>query len=190
MKQSDVPANLQHLPFNRGYPVPYFVHWKDDKPLFHFANPQKWKACLKYKKCWVCGRELKGALFMLTGPKGLANRVGTDTFMHEDCARQSLQLCPHMLHEKADRREDHELGGQPVNAHHDLTKPSEIILVKVGKWQVIFTGKTNLINYQPVAIQQFHYVNGLLTARDPALFSVTTTGWKVNGFGIVNLSKL
>ena len=72
MKQADAPSIWQHLPFHRGYPVPYFVHW-DNKPDgsqvpdFHLAEGQKWITCLKYKKCWVCGKPLDKVSFMVTG---------------------------------------------------------------------------------------------------------------------------
>lgn len=57
MKQTNVPSIWQHLPFHRGYPVPYIVHWANEPddgqiPDFHLAVPKKWITCLKYKKCW------------------------------------------------------------------------------------------------------------------------------------------
>lgn len=194
MKHTDVPAIWQHLPFHRGYPVPYFVAWQDlpeigKSPLFHLADGRKWVTCLKYKKCWVCCKELKGSNFMLTGPKGLKNKVGTDTFMHEACARESLRLCPHMLYQKTARR-DPDSDKITFSPHHDLNKPPEIALVKTGAFQIVHTGLTYVINYQPLAVQWFHYVDSLLVARTDKLEPVDSSGWKRNGFAVTPVTKL
>lgn len=194
MKQSDVPLIWQHLPFHRGYPVPYFVHWDklpdgSKSPNFHLADGRKWVACLKYKKCWVCGKELRAPNFMLTGPKGLQNKVGTDTFMHEACARESIRLCPHMLYQKTARR-DPDTDKITFSPHHDLNKPHEIVLVKTGEFQVIYTGLTYVINYQPLAVQWYHYVEGVLVARTDSLSLVDSSAWKRKEFTATSINKL
>lgn len=194
MKPIDIPLIWQHLPFLRGYPVPYFVHW-DQKPDgskvpdFHLADSQKWINCLRYKKCWVCGKPLDKTSFMITGLKGLKNRVGTDAFMHETCARESIRLCPHLFYQKTARR-DPDTDLLMLSPHHDMEKPLEVVLVKTGLWQVIFTGQTYVINYQPLAVQWFHYVDGLLTAKHEGWLRVDSKGWKVTGFGVVSINKL
>ncbi|MVM33633.1 hypothetical protein GO755_26580 [Spirosoma sp. HMF4905] len=194
MKQADVPPIWQHLPFHRGYPVPYFVQWLPDAsgesmPNFHRADGRKWVTCLKFKKCWVCSKSLDKASFMVTGPKGLTNRVGTDCFMHEACARESIRLCPHMLYQKTARR-DVDSDSLILSPHHDLTKPLEIALVKTGAWQIVHTGLTYVINYQPLAVQWFHYIDGLLVAKTETLAPVDSNGWKRAGFKVVPINKL
>ena len=126
---------------------------------------------------------------MVTGPKGLKNRDGTDSFMHEACARESIRLCPHLFYQKTARR-DPDTDLLILSPHHDMEKPPEIALVKTGSFQVVHTGHTYVINYQPLTVQWFHYVDGLLTARHEGLISVDSKGWKVNGFRTVPVNKL
>lgn len=194
MNRSDVPAIWQHLPFHRGYPVPYFVYWSEQPtgekvPNFHLADPKKWVVCLKYKKCWVCGRKLSKAAFMITGPKGLTNRVGTDTFMHEGCARETLRWCPHLFYQKTVRRDPYS-DDLVINPHHDLEKPNQIALVKTGAFQVLNSGRTYVINYQPLAVQWFEYVEEHLRAKTPALASYSSVSWKRNLGVSISLSTL
>lgn len=109
--------------------------------------------------------------------------------MHEAYARESLRLCPHMLYQKTARR-DPDSDKITFSPHHDLNKPPEIALVKTGAFQIVHTGLTYVINYQPLAVQWFHYVDSLLVARTDKLEPVDSSGWKRKGFAVTPVTKL
>jgi hypothetical protein len=166
MKHSfTIPTIMQHLPFDeRGYPIPYFVAIVNGKPDFRYQDPKKREAMIKHNKCFICGRTLYAKSFwFITGPLGLANRVGSDAPSHEDCARFSLAACPHLLYPKAERRSDVENLDVEVTAGSIREHPMEIFLVKADKVDVATQDKQLYFRWRPVQVEHYAYVNEKLT---------------------------
>lgn len=90
---------------HRGYPVPFFVAYVDDKPDFRVVDPAKWTMCVKRRLCWVCGGPLGVYLAFLIGPMCAINRVSSEPPSHRECAEWSARACPFLSHPKAKRRE-------------------------------------------------------------------------------------
>src|SRR5690348_95410 len=100
-----IPERCKKLKVDhRGYPIPYFVSYVDGKPDFRLLDSEKQEICVKYHKCAICGEKLtEGAYFFIGGIMTATNEVSTDPPMHRECAEWSLQICPHLYYEKADR---------------------------------------------------------------------------------------
>lgn len=130
----DIPKRMAHLKTDkRGYPIPYFTPIINGEPDFRYQDQKKQQACVSYKLCSICGEKLtKGVYWFISGPHGLANGIHSDAPMHEDCARFSINVCPHLAFFKAERRT--EAGDDPNQLR---TKPTELYLVKADKCEFI-----------------------------------------------------
>jgi hypothetical protein len=159
-----IPEHLKHLPVYRGFPVPYFVPrgHKEGEFLFKFADKQRILNCVRYHKCCICFKPLfRKRYYFVSGPKGLANHVDSHPPMHEECARYSLEVCPHLFFEKAERTTDDSDGGADFQIRE---KPKEFFLVKADKYDLFLPdGKTPVISYRPVEFTKFIYKDGKLT---------------------------
>lgn len=101
---------------DRGYPVPFFVQWFNDKneptkpgegrPEFRMADPSKVVRCVKEKLCWVCGQPLGAYLCFPIGPMCAVNRTTAEPPSHLDCAEWSVMGCPFLSRPNMVRRED------------------------------------------------------------------------------------
>jgi hypothetical protein len=160
VKIDHIPKRMAHLPLDeRGYPIPFFTPHINGKPDFRLSDPKKKEICRKYKKCWICGKPLlAGSFWYITGPIGLANRTVSDEAMHEECARFSLKVCPHMLFEKADRRSDN-IPGLVRSPTLALDKPKVLFLIQADKFKFLDSVHTK---FWPVKAESLHYVDNKL----------------------------
>lgn len=146
----------------RGYPIPYFVPIVNGKPDFRYQDKKKRDACLNHKKCSVCGNPLLAASFwFISGPMGLANRTVSDAPMHEECARFSLQACPHLYFEKAERRSEDQGGPQ---AELIRKKPETVVLMKADKYELMADGVH--IRFRLVLFEVYRYEENKLVMVD------------------------
>lgn len=154
-----IPILMSDLPVDsRGYPIPYFVPIVNGKPDFRYQDHKKRDVCLKHKKCSVCGNALfHKSFWFISGPLGLANKVASDAPMHEDCARYSLNVCPHLIFYKAERRS--EGNGVPGQIRE---KPENIFLVKADQVNVIIRQGHKYIKFRPILSEQYKYEDNKL----------------------------
>lgn len=116
--RADLPPltpRIAKLPVDeRGYPIPFFVAYVDDKPEFRAGDGAKFARCVKEKLCWVCGEPLEPRTrFAFTiGPMCAINLNTSEPPEHEDCAEWSVKGCPFLSKPKMVRRE----GGLPEDA--------------------------------------------------------------------------
>jgi hypothetical protein len=178
-----IPESLNHLPVQGGYPVPYFVAWPEvngkKRADFRLFDGKKQRSCLKYHLCFICGKKLPyESGFLVGGQSGLDNRVSSDTFMHEACARFALEACPHLAIQSLDRRESNlpENISKPDGAVPD--KPDIICLIHADKHQLIQTQHGILINFRPKRVQRFHYQQGRLVPLDLQLLPYLAVHWR------------
>lgn len=165
-----IPSFLEHLKVYRGFPVPWFVAYVDGKPDFRMIDPKKMQYALEQDKCFVCGKKhIKGLYFFITGPMGLANGVHSDCPLHLDCAKYSLQICPHLFFERTQRNETGDLY-KYVSATTGQAgikeKPSELYLIKANKYKTIPGPEGGrLIKFNVVDFEEFWYENGILIKK-------------------------
>lgn len=115
-----LPKNMQDLPIcpKRNVPVPWFVRWFHGEPEFRVMDTDKFRAAIRRKLCWICGKELNafGTCFVV-GPMCAVNRISSEPPSHAACARYAARVCPFLSRPHAVRRpltEDPETGGEPV----------------------------------------------------------------------------
>lgn len=89
----------------RGYPVPYFVAWIDGAPDFRVIDPDKYRACVRHRLCWICGEPLGRYLAFVIGPMSAVNRTSAEPPSHRDCAVFSATACPFLTRPKMARNE-------------------------------------------------------------------------------------
>ena len=101
------PERIKRLPVDdRGYPVPWFVAWKDGQPEFRAADRDKYVRAIKEKRCWVCGDPLGVNVAFIAGPMCGINRTSSEPPSHYDCAKWSAINCPFLNNPQMVRRED------------------------------------------------------------------------------------
>jgi len=155
-----IPPLLQDRPLDpRGYVIPYFVPIVDGKPEFRYQDAEKRQACLTHKLCSICGKKLLAKQFwFITGPIGLMNKVASDAPMHEECARYSLNVCPHIFLQKSERRSD----AATADTNMIRQKPEIILLVKADKIGIIQAQGRSYISFRPVFREQYSYKDNKL----------------------------
>lgn len=108
-----LPRTMRSLPVNeRGYPVPWFVAWKDGKPEFRAMDYKKLVAAVNDRLCWVCGGKLGVNLSFVIGPMCGINRNTAEPPCHHDCAIWSAINCPFLSNPTMSRREDDQINNQ------------------------------------------------------------------------------
>ncbi len=171
MFKSTIPKRLQHLKTDeRGYPIPFFIAYIDGKADFRLADERKQLLCIKEDLCWICGKKLlKHVYFFITGPLGLKNKTVTDCGMHRECAEFSLQACPHMFYENAERREKGAVYEDALTKTKSYLqpKPEELYLIFSDKQESFPVNTTpehivHMIKFRPQRIEKFVYQNGIL----------------------------
>ncbi len=99
-----MPARIARLPRDhRGYPVPYFVEWRDGVPLFPILSPVKWARCVGKRLCWVCGEQLGRNLVFAIGPMCTINQISSEPPAHRECIVYALQVCPFLINPRMGR---------------------------------------------------------------------------------------
>ena len=100
-----VPQVVLKLPRDeRGYPVPWFVHWQDGKPDFRVIGAGKVQSALANRLCWICGQRLGESVSFVIGPMCAVNRVSAEPPSHQMCAEFAARACPFLTQPKAVRR--------------------------------------------------------------------------------------
>lgn len=161
MKAIDIPPFLSHLRVDdRGYPVPFFVPWKDGIPQFLYMDQKKQELSMERNLCHICGKKLnKDYAYVITGPVGLMNRVVSDPPMHRECAEFSLAVCPHMLYHRAERKTD-----EAPASIHVKEKPTHLFLIRCSKWKAKFepTAGYKLIHFTVAGTEKYIYIDNKL----------------------------
>lgn len=104
----EAPARIARLPVDpdRGYPVPWFVHWDENgKPDFRVIKQGRIRDAIKYKRCWICGDPLGTFVAYVAGPMCAINRVSSEPPSHRECAVYAAQACPFLVRPHMHRRE-------------------------------------------------------------------------------------
>lgn len=101
-----LPDRMKGLSVSRGYPVPWFVAWRDGEPEFRCMDPEKLVLAIRCKRCWVCGGVLGKFMTFVVGPMCGINRTSAEPPCHRECAQWSARNCPFLSKPQMDRREN------------------------------------------------------------------------------------
>lgn len=107
LEQVPMPAGVAKLPRDpRGYPVPWFVAWVDDKPDFRVMREEAIHEAIEGKRCWVCGeRRLPDTGAYVAGPMCGVNRISSEPPSHLSCALYAVKVCPFLANAEMARNE-------------------------------------------------------------------------------------
>jgi hypothetical protein len=102
-----MPRRMRALPVDkRGFPVPWFVHWKEDgEPDFRVVRRSGRVTAIKHNLCWVCGQPKGRYHAFVIGPMCAINRVTSEPPSHLDCAEFAAKACPFLTKPKMRRNE-------------------------------------------------------------------------------------
>jgi hypothetical protein len=97
-----MPPRIARLPRERrGFPAPYIAdEHEDGSPNLGAADSVASAHCHRESLCSICGERLAQAERMfITGPSCVfgSDYGCNDPPMHEECARYSLRVCPHLV---------------------------------------------------------------------------------------------
>jgi hypothetical protein len=109
---TDLPPQIRKLPRDaRGYPVPWFVAWKDGEPVFPAMDSFKLARAINDGLCWVCGQHLGRLSAFVVGPMCIVNRTSAEPPSHLICARWSARNCPFLTKPRMGRVPVEKYGG-------------------------------------------------------------------------------
>jgi hypothetical protein len=89
----------------RGFPVPWFVHWENDKPDFRVISPGKLGMAYRNGRCWICGGQMGMHRIYVIGPMCVVNRTTSEPASHRDCAEFAAKACPFLTKPRMRRNE-------------------------------------------------------------------------------------
>jgi hypothetical protein len=142
-----IPAAIERLPRDRGYPVPWFVAWMDDEghpvprghgtPDFRVIHPDAIQEAVTQEICWICGEPFRSRILsyaFVIGPMCAVNRVSAEPPSHVACADWSARACPFLTRPHMDRRES--------NVPLDAKEPAGIMLRRNPGVALVWLTKT------------------------------------------------
>jgi|HubBroStandDraft_5_1064220.scaffolds.fasta_scaffold20352_1 hypothetical protein len=112
----------------RGFPVPWFVHWQDDKPDFRVISPGKLGMAYRNGRCWICGGQMGAHRIYVIGPMCVINRVTSEPASHRDCAEFAARACPFLTKPRMRRNEKDLPEGRSIAGVHLDRNPGCVAL--------------------------------------------------------------
>jgi hypothetical protein len=111
-----LPRYMTRLPLDaRGYPVPWFVQWFDEKgvgtepgvgkPDFRIVDARRFRPAVRQDLCWLCGNRMGVYRAYVIGPMCAVNRISGEPPSHRECAEFAAIACPFLSKPKAARRD-------------------------------------------------------------------------------------
>ena len=123
---------LRKLKVFAGLPVPATAKWENGKPDFRTTDHFELLRCVKFKLCAVCGNKLGLTCYWVGGPLCQQNHYFTDPGMHEECARESMRLCPFLNGKRQEYR-----GDLPAMSAMDASQRPERMFLMRGLTEVL-----------------------------------------------------
>lgn len=131
-------GRIRALPRNKaGYPIPFFVETVDGQPDFRVMSLASWWACVRDRRCWICGqRRAQGQDAFVIGPMCAVNRVTSEPPAHLECAEFAAVACPFLANPNMVRRTT----GLPGEVHAAGTmirrNPGVTLIWVTPKWEL------------------------------------------------------
>jgi hypothetical protein len=172
-----LPNRMKNLAIDeRGYPVPWFVAWRDGKPEFRAMDGEKWLQAIRFRKCWTCGERLGRRMTFVAGPMCGINRTSSEPPSHLECARWSARNCPFLNNPDAVRRYDEEVTPQEkiVGGFSISRNPGVTMLWTTSTYDVFPDGLGGRLCHmgEPQSVEWFH--RGRPATREEIMRSVNT----------------
>jgi hypothetical protein len=102
----DIPQRMKRLQISdEGYPVPWFVSWRNGKPDFRAVDTVKLVIAARLKKCFLCGENLGIHMTFVIGPMCAVNRTSAEPPAHHSCALYAVKACPFLTQPRMRRNE-------------------------------------------------------------------------------------
>ncbi len=143
-----MPAAMQHLPLSElGYLKPWFVKGGDLREI----DDKKYISAMKDRHCWVCGGINQQAFTFVTDIRYAYNSVSLEPPCHDECARYSAMVCPHLLLPKSKRREadlPDRISNENINPMINLENPGKIVLTYVTSFDFVWVEKSNMAKWR------------------------------------------
>ena len=141
----EVPERMKHLPIDRGYPVPWFVHWSEGKPEFRIMDAPKMIQAIRESLCWVCGQAFTNRRkFFVLGPMCSINRISAEPPCHEECALFSVTGCPFLTKPHMVRRENDLPEEVVVQEGHNPSNPEAMAIWHTRSFQIYQSDSTRV----------------------------------------------
>jgi len=145
----------------RGYPIPWFVAYKDGKPEFRAMDVVKLLEAIKKKLCWVCGQPLGVDLCFVVGPMCGINRNTAEPPSHLECGRWSAINCPFLSNPLTVRREDEVMNNENFRENAPgiaLARNPEVTLLWITRSFEIYrhNGKPLFTMGTPTNVEWYH----------------------------------
>jgi hypothetical protein len=167
----ELPECLAHLPKHGHLPVPYFTGEVDGKWDFRTHNPQRHDLAMRFQLCGICGRHIAQPPYaFIFGPQSIDLLGSFMPPMHEQCALESMRLCPFLALHARDRSER---GGNvaPMFERNELpAKPERFAMVLCSRYRTE-RGPSGLLYAfasKPVSTRWWAYEQGVLTPEAAA----------------------
>jgi hypothetical protein len=102
----ELPDRMRRLSISdEGYPVPWFVAYRDGKPDFRCMDGEKMGIAVRHKRCWMCGEPLGKHLTFAIGPMCAVNRSISEPPSHLACLEYGVKACPFLTQPRMRRNE-------------------------------------------------------------------------------------
>lgn len=121
----------------RGYPVPWFVEWKDGVPDFRLVHAQKPITAHVKHLCWVCGEPLGRTFAFVLGPMCAVNRITSEPPCHVDCADWSARACPFLTQPRMKRNAKDLPDEKFVPGHAIMRNPGAVAVWLTRAYKVV-----------------------------------------------------
>jgi hypothetical protein len=121
IKDIPLPVRMTRRPVSsRGFPVPWFVSFRNDDWDFVNLDPRKIVDAYHQQICWLCGDKLGQFKSFCIGPMCSINRVTSEPAQHKECSEYAVRACP-FLARPGMRRNDKaiEMPGNIAGIHLD-----------------------------------------------------------------------
>jgi hypothetical protein len=146
-----IPQRILRLPIHRGYPVPWFVTWVNEKdepqprgqgtPEFRVITRHVIAEAHGRSLCWICGGPLGRYRTFVIGPMCAVNRTSAEPPGHRECGDWSARACPFLSRPHARRRE----AGLPEEA----VSPGGIMLRRNPGVSLVWTTERYRLRHDP-----------------------------------------
>jgi hypothetical protein len=137
-----LPDNMKHLPVSKkGFPVPFFASIVDGEWDFRVTTAEKFVACVKEKRCWICGQALGSKYAFVAGPMCVVTKTSAEPPCHLTCATYSAIACPFLAQPRMKRNEsDLPEGHRPPAGVAIMRNPGVTAVLVTRKYKLFDDG--------------------------------------------------
>lgn len=156
-----LPKRMAALPLDsRGYPVPWFVKWFAGKPDFRIVDVLKFRAAIRFGKCWICGEATGARKSFVIGPISTLSRVTSEPGSHLTCAEYAVKVCPFLILPSAKRRGNNmPEGAREPPGVHDNRNAGIFAVWTTRRYGLIpmTAGRRLLELHEPLSVEWYSY---------------------------------